>query len=106
MGEGLDVKQPFDWIFELIVGDDNRGVAEARWWRGDFTDKMVPVMTGVVPLGRYIDGDAPVAEHNDDHIASSLTSVTIAALGHDAPNDNKRRKTGSQGAGHQLVTED
>ena len=61
---------------------------------------------GVVPLGRYIDGDAPVAEHNDDHIASSLTSVNVAALGHEAPNDNKRRKTGSQGAGHQLAIED
>ena len=27
LGEGLDVKMPFDWIFELIVGDDNRGPA-------------------------------------------------------------------------------
>ena len=32
MGEGLDVKQPLNWIFELIVGDDNRGAAEDRWW--------------------------------------------------------------------------
>ena len=65
-------------------------------------------MTGVVPIGRYIDGDAPVAEHNEGHIASFLTSVSIAALGQN-PNDgfkDKRKKNGSKGAAGQLAIED
>jgi len=33
VGEGLDAKQPSDWVFELIVGEDNRGPSEDRWWR-------------------------------------------------------------------------
>ena len=74
----------------------------------------MPVMTGIFPLARYIEGDTPVAGSNDDHIASSYTSVSGSAFGHGTEfEDNgtgKRRKTdkgaGQQGAGQQLAIED
>ena len=101
LGEGLDATMPFDWIFELVVGEDNRGPAEDRWWRENFVDSMGPFMTGIVPLGSFVEGDAPVADCHADHIASSYASVLGSAFGYETGSgptgDRKRRKTGPQG---------
>ena len=68
----FDPQKPWNHLFYLACTDDADGAAEQQWWQKHFIAKTTLALVGVVPVNRFIDGDAPVAA---GHLDLSLIHI-------------------------------
>ena len=71
-------KYPYDYLYYLATTKKPAGAQEKEWWREHFVDKVTLVLAGAANLGRFVDGDCPVAASSSDHFATANTTVSWA----------------------------